>query len=252
MAAKGLVSINPQKLAQSMTDQAYNAQAADIANQIAQNQGQEANALRDIQAWASQVGTMSAQDAADSANAWQAAQAGNAASDANITQLFGGAGGPESAGYSGIGQGLLGALGASDAAFNARMQPILKAQGADMSAGARNKFDAQMKALQGQQHQLATDKANAYNTNLAQAMQLQEQGLTDTWQHQAQIQAQKQANKLLPYQIAEEKLKLKAGQQNLAAGAQQIKGQKIANQQNIVIGGQKIALNKQQIQQGKI
>lgn len=235
----GGIGFDPKKMAQTLTDLQYDAEIADIQRQIDLNAGNMSEAMKDIQGWAQQVEEQRATGAAASAEAWKNAQAGAAASDANIAQLFGGAGGGEGAAYANVNEDMLGAGAAADASFDARMAPILKATFADMSRRAQAGFGQDKDALLQDLLGAKKEKRGAYSTNLMQLMDKAWQRKQDNLQYKTAQQALAQAR-------AMQGLEIKQGQQAITQGAQQIEANTLSNK------AAKIALKKSQVELQKL
>ena len=230
------VGFDPQKMAQTMTNLGYDADINEVQRQIDQNRGDMGEALKDLQGWATQISTEhqhgSESEKAAYAQALQQSQAG----DANINALFGGVGGGEGAAYSGVGEDLLGALGASDQAFNTNMNSILAAQAQDYQRRAKNQFMAQAHDLEGQLRDLQTQKGQAYKQNLMDMMNAAWGRKQDILQYQTAQEALRQSRQMAGLDLQGKKLDI-AGQRQ---------------EQNYNTKAQKLALQRSQIELKKL
>lgn len=222
------VGFNPQKMADTMTDLGYDADLAAIQHQIDMNRGNMSSALKDIQGWAAQVEDQRAVGAASAAQAWQGALQQNRESDANISGLFGGQAGGESAAYAGAGQDMLGALSASDQSFDARMAPILAAQSMDYSRRATAGFNQDLKGLQVDQNALRKEKGQAYQKNLMDMMDMAWGRKQDVIQNQIAQEALRQSKAMAGIEVTKGQQEITQGKQAIAQNAQQIKADKLS------------------------
>lgn len=233
------VGFNPKKMAQSLTNLAYDSDLAAIQQAIDENQGNMASALEDIKGWAHQVGAENARATQEQQDAWHAAGDESAANTANIAGLFGGAAGGEAGAYGNVGVDMINAIGASDQAFNERMTPILSAQFADYGRRATNDFNQQGRELRQQLVSTKKEKANAYNQNLMDVMDMAWGRKQDMLQYNLAKQAADQAAQMAGIQLQQ-------GQQDIVQGAQQIQAGKLTNQAN------KVALQKSKVELQKL
>jgi hypothetical protein len=222
------IGFDPQKMAKTMTNLGFDADIAEIQRQIDQNKGDMGEALKDLQGWSDQIAVQHGTDTAATNAAWQKAHDQSVASDANVNALFGGAGGGEGAAYSGVGEDLIGMLGAGDAAFSSRMNSILAAQGQDYQRRARNQFGAEREDLLAQKHDALTQKKQAYQTNLAQMMDMAWGRKQDVFQQKVAQQAMDQAQALSGFDLAKNKQDIVMGNQKITAGNQSLKAQQLA------------------------
>lgn len=239
------IGMDPKKMAQTMTDLGYGGDISAIQREIAYSQAQEAQALKDLQGWASQIEEQRAAGAAAGAAAWDQSIAQNQQSNANINQLFGGPNG-EAAAYGGVGESLLGALSASDKSFDARMQPILGAQAMDYNRRAQNDFRSEQKDLKDKLLDLQHEKALAYQKNLMDAMNMAWARKQDVLQYQTGQQALAQARRMGNLEYKQGLQQLQQGKQSIVQGGQTIK----QNAQELK--AQKLAIRKSQIELKKL
>jgi hypothetical protein len=222
------IGFNPQKMAQTMTNLGYGTDIAETQRAITQSQAQEEEALKDLQGWASQIEDQRATGAAQASAAWDQGIGQAQVGQANINQLFGGAGGSEGAQYGQAGLDMLQGLSASDKAFDARMQPILGAQSLDYKRRASGEFNSQQKELQGHLGDLQKEKGQAYQKNLMDMMDMAWGRKQDILQYQTGQQALKQAAALQGYELAGAQQGLVKGQQDIQQGNLSIKAQRLA------------------------
>ena len=246
------VGFNPQEMARTLTDLGYNAQLAAIQRAIEQNARDEMAALANIRDWTAQIEGTRAAGAASVGNVWNQAVAGAGESAANIGALFGEDAAGEAAQFSGAGTDMLRAMGANDQSFMAMMGPILQAQGADHAARARSDFGRSRGELTGQLSGLTSEKAEAYNKNLLDMMQLGWQRESQMFEREGQLfdqrmaslqarqaqQALNQANKLFGPQLEAAKLQNEQTRQGIRLA-----------EQNARIDAEMSDIQKQQAQQ---
>lgn len=233
------IGFDPQKLATTLTNLSYDAEIAEINRQIALNSGNMTEALKDIQGWAAQVEDQRATGAAAGAQAFQDARAHAEVSDNNIAQLFGGQAGGENAAYSNVNEDMIGAIGASDQAFDARMAPILQATFADMSRRAQGSFGQQKNELLGTLRDTTKEKGQARQETLMKLMDMAWQRKQDQLQFQTAQQALQQARALSGLEIQQ-------AQQGIQQGQQQIESNTLSNK------AAKIALKSSQVELQKL
>lgn len=236
------IGFNPQKMATTLTNLGYDADIAAIQSQIDTNKGNMAEALKDIQGWASQIESERARGAQESAAALQTAQGQIAGNDANIAALGGGVGGYENAAYANVGEDMLSAIGASDAGFDARMAPILAAQAADYGRRAQAAFGLQGKELQQNLISLLKEKGQAKQKNLLDLMDMAWGRKQDILQYQTAQQALQQAQALQGYDVAKAQQDIIKSNQDIQQGNLSLKSQQLALRKS------KIELQKLQTQ----
>lgn len=213
------IGFNPQKMAKTLTDLEYGASIAEMQRQIEMSNAQEAEALKDLQAWAAQIEDQRATGAAASATAWEQAKRENLQNDANINQLFGGPEG-EAGAYAGVGQDMMSALSASDASYDARMGPVFAAQARDYERRAMGQFDQQQREMLGQLGDLRGEKGKARAKNLLDLMDMAWGRKQDILQYQTAQQALQASNAMMGLDIQGKKLDIQ-GQALANAGAAQ-------------------------------
>jgi hypothetical protein len=222
-------------MAKTLTDLEYGSNIAEIQRQIARSQAQEEEALKDLQAWAAQIEDQRARGAADAAAAWEQGIQQAQTAQANINQLFGGAGGPEGAAYGQAGIDMLSALAASDKSFDARMAPILAAQSLDYKRRASGLFNQQQQELQGNLRDLRREKGQAFQKNLLDLMNVAWQRRQDLFQNRLAQEALNQSKAMAELDIEAKKLgiesdKLDIQAQKIALEKSTLELQKIATQ----------------------
>lgn len=222
------IGFSPKEMAKTLTNLGYDAEIAAINQQIARNQGNMQEALKDIQGWASQIESQRATGAADTKAMWEQSIADAQAADANIANLFGGAAGAEAGAYANVGEDLLSAVAGSDQAFDARMAPILAAQGQDYARRARGEFNQNADEMRQGLMGLLKEKGQAYQKNLLDLMDMAWGRRQDMLQYQTAQQALEQAKQLQGYDVQKAQQEVAAGKLGLKQGQLDLKAQQVA------------------------
>lgn len=222
------IGFNPQKMAKTLTNLGYDADLADLQRQVDMARGNMNEALADLQGWAAQIGQQHQTDSAATAAAYDQAVKQAQSNDANIAALFGGAAGGEAGAYAGVGEDLIGALGASDKAFASHMNSILGAQAQDYQRRARAAFQQQIAELTGQRTDLLKEKGQAAQKNLLDLMDMAWGRKQDILQYQTAQEALRQSRAMAGLDLAKGQQDIVKGGQQIAAGQLDLKAQKLA------------------------
>lgn len=237
---KGMsVGFDPKKMAQTLTNLGYDADLAAISAEIAQTKGDMGEALKDIQAWSEQLEVERARGQEATQAAFAAAAQQGAASDAAVSQLFGGSAAGENAAYANVGEDMLAALGASDQSFSQNMQAILKSQQMDYERRLRSAFGQDIDELEQALRTGKKEKSQAYQENLMQLMDM-------AWSRQQDIREYETAQQAMASANAMAGIDLMKGQQDIVQGNQQIAANKLD------LKAKQVALRKSQTELRKL